>query len=89
MPGGGFTFLIFLSGTLFSRILEGLFQTIQISQTDDILLSSSGAGTCGNVCGPGIFYFQDSLLATTVIVYINAETPTGVSAPGGQKLINQ
>jgi len=74
LPGGGFTFLIFLSGTLFSRILEGLFQTIQISQTDDILLSSSGAGTRNNVRGPGISSFQDILLVAPVIVYINAET---------------
>jgi len=44
------------------EILGRLFQLTQIFQKDDILLSST------------IFPFQDSLLATTIILYNNAET---------------
>jgi len=51
---------LFLSTDL--EILGRLFQLPQIFETDDILLSST------------IFSFQDSLLATTIILYNNAET---------------
>jgi group I intron endonuclease len=68
-----FAFLIFLSGTLFSEILRGLFQTTLLSQSLLIFLGSLLLIEEPNFLLSFIPSFQDGLLATAVIVYSNAE----------------
>ena len=72
-----FTFLVFLPGALLSEILGGLFQLTLFLQSPFIL--------------GGLSFIEEPnflLSLIPIVVYSNAETPTGVSAPGGQKLIN-